>query len=128
MSQVNLTPQKTQRTEQHQQVTCVCVASFVRHWADGPQKRRSGLVFVQVELSPGVITVLDHAYPGFFLADMKGAGSRRDEGAYVFEVWPAHAPGAVHQEHHIADDAGRASCKKSSRMKRKKTLNIKQKM
>jgi len=60
------------------------------------------------ELRPGVAAELDHAHPGPVRPDVKGAGRRRDEAADVFEVGPADAPGAVHQEHHVGHGAGRA--------------------
>ncbi|TNN39138.1 hypothetical protein EYF80_050702 [Liparis tanakae] len=84
------------------------VSAFVRQRADGGEQLRAAQMPLEEELRPGVAAELDHAHPGPVRPDLKGAGRRGDEAADVFEVGPADAPGAVHQEHHVGHGAGRA--------------------
>lgn len=103
--------------------TCLGVASFVRQGADGPQQRRSRQVLVQVEFSSGVAAVLNHTHSGFVFTYLKRTGHRRDKVADVFEVWPAHAPGAVHKEHHVCNGTDRAFWEKEIQREKKSEIN-----
>lgn len=66
-------------------------------------------MLVQFEFSSRVTAVLNHPHPGFNFTYLKGTGHCRDKVADVFEVCPAHAPGAVHKEHYICNGTDRAS-------------------
>lgn len=88
--------------------TCLGVSPLVGQRANGAEQLGSGGVTIEGELGPRVAAVLDNAHPGPVRPHLKGAGRRREEAAHVFEVCPADAPGAVHQEHHVGHGAGGA--------------------
>lgn len=81
--------------------TCHGVSSLVGQGVDGFEKLSSFGVAVEGELSAGVCAVLDHGHPGLVLSDVEGTSQGTDEAADVLEVFPANAPGAIHQEDQV---------------------------
>ena len=72
---------------------------------DGPEELAAAQVLLQGELGSDVAAVLDHAHPCLVLAKVERPRHRRHDVADVLEVFPPHAPGAVHQEDQVGDGA-----------------------
>lgn len=87
--------------------TCHRVSTLVWKGVDGLKQISSSGVLSEGELCPGVRAVLDHCHTGLVLANVEGTSQGGDEAADVFEVFPAHAPRAVHKESQICYCADR---------------------